>query len=327
MPSHTDELLIRLADPQGNAAAPSAQELSPRVARTLLTRAHWHGVLPAVLARLGPVGQAAPPALAPIVEQAQQDLRASAVRTLLLRQQASHVEQAMAHRGLRRLVIKGKQFADRLYPLPVWRVFRDVDILTPRDEWPQVEELMRSLGYQAQTPPLKHAQPYGETVWHKADQTGGAVEIHWNLVNSPALQRGMSIRYEDLQLDRDGQASAASLLLIAAVHAAASHGFDRLVSIMDIAQATRGAGGEIDECWLAQAARRTGAGLALTTGLTLTARLMREPRCLALRDRLGLRRGAGLCRWLITPGMVLRGHARWDSPRRRLLRQMLKVRR
>jgi hypothetical protein len=120
------------------------------------------------------------------------------------------------------------------------------------------------------------------------------------------------------------------------VHAAASHGFDRLQPLYDICLAARSCAGETEIRWLGEAVKRTGAQLALATSLALCRRLFEEPACpgpptqnSALGNLSHLQRVLRLPRrgaWslLLTPGVVLRGHARRDSFKRQLFRELLK---
>ena len=111
-------------------------------------------------------------------------------------------------------------------------------------------------------------------------------------MNSPTIRRGVSVRLEDLPVERGpgGQlrATPAGLLIIAAVHGAASHGFEKMQHLCDIAQIVRPgrAGGReiIGEC-----VASTGAGFSLATALDLTARSLHEPACAQLLGRLELR--------------------------------------
>ena len=160
------------------------------------------------------------------------------------------------------------------------------------------------------------------------------VEVHDNLVNSPTVRRGVSVRLEDLPLERgpDGRlrATPAGLLIIAAVHGAASHGFEKVQHLCDIAQAVRGRAGPVDEKSLRECVAKTGASLSLATALDLTARSLNEPACAQLLGRLGLRWPRRIVRLLMTPAVVVRSqgaHRRGVTWRRRMLRQMLKSRR
>ena len=139
--------------------------------------------------------------------------------------------------------------------------------------------------------------------------------------------------FEDMQFERGspGQEqpcrfSPASLLLIALVHAGASHCFDRLQWLCDILQAVRRTAGDIDTEWLSGAIARTGSSLAARAGLGLTGAILDEPQCRGLLEKLSLDRRDGLWKLVLTRGVVLRAHAGIDSFRRNLFRTMLKRR-
>jgi hypothetical protein len=334
--SARDRWLLALAYPPGPSAVLPARRLGATELAELFARADLHGVLPAVVAnarsvagRLGPerLTRSARPGPAEAIETAlrgaTERLVLRAVQVLHLRRQTEEACGAFAQAGVPHLVLKGAEFADRLYDPPALRTFTDVDLLVPAARVEDAHRVMRSLGYAPLESGKKHEAGYAECAWRRPAHRGGAVEVHWNLVNSPALRRGLSVSYEDLACRGDGRATPAALLLIAAVHGAASHAFDRLGPLCDLALAARGAAGEVDVAWLGSGVQRTGAGLALTAGLKLAGELFGEPACAALARQLRLP-----ARWLwracLTPGMVLRSHAKRDSFRRQAFRQMLK---
>ena len=202
------------------------------------------------------------------------------------------------------------------------------------DDWKTVNATMARLGYEPRETPMKHAAGYSERSWEHPAMPGAMVEVHDNLVNSPTIRRGVSVRWEDLPLERglDGRfrATPAGLLIIAAVHGAASHGFEKVQHLCDIAQVVRGRAGPVDEKLLRECVAKTGAGLSLATALDLTARSLNEPACAQLLARLELRWPRRIIRLLITPMTVVRSQGtgrRRVTWRRRTLRQMLKSRR
>ena len=90
------------------------------------------------------------------------------------------------------------------------------------------------------------------------------VEVHTNLVHSPKLRGGMSLRYEDVLEAGDGAvASPTALLLVASAHAAIGHQLDRLQHLVDILLAVRGVAGAVDFERLRKAAGRSGVLLAV----------------------------------------------------------------
>ncbi|MBN2133631.1 MAG: nucleotidyltransferase family protein [Sedimentisphaerales bacterium] len=334
--------LLALSDPRGARALPPRALPMGRWA-DLCDLADCHGVLPAVsanakraLAAHGAArivtGTDAERVMNGVLSEARRRLVARTAQTLAIRGQSKEIAVAFGDAALRVAVLKGADFADCLYPAPSLRCFTDLDLLVPRDEVEPAESALRKLGYVPCDAALKYESAYGERSWRRPDRPEATIEIHWNLVNSPALRGGVGLAWEDLALAPDPESrgqmwrpTASSRLLIAAVHAAASHGFDRLQPLYDVALASRGAGGALDIAWLSDTTRRTGATLALAVSLSLGARLLGERACSNLAREMHLPQW-GLWAILLDRGVVLRGHCPWDSFRRQLFREMLKRR-
>ncbi len=326
-------LLLTLADPRGPAGIIALAPPKPSKFRQLLELADRHGVLPIVMENLKHLtGRATEPwhSFQPdpaAWEWAQERMRRRTGLSLVLRRQAGELTVRLLEAGLPVIVLKGCDFADRLYPHPSLRPFTDVDLLVPERVLPQARQVFKAMGYQPVAVPMKHATGYGEESWHRPNLPGGTVEIHWNLVNSPSLRRALSVTYDDLQLETHQgkpRPGAAALLLIAAVHGVASHGIDRLQPLGDVVQSVRGTAGVLDEAWLTRAVPRTGTERALATALALAHKIYGESDCLNLMRRLGIERRAWPGKLLLTRGVVLRAHAARDSFRRQLLREFLK---
>jgi hypothetical protein len=331
--NQTHSLLLALADPRGPASVIGLAPPEPEELRRLLELADRHGALAIVMENLKQVaGQGNEPwnSFQPDPAAwvwAQQQLRHRTGFSLVLRQQAQELTGRMQEAGSPVLILKGCDFADRLYSHPSLRPFTDVDLLIPERILPETRQVFRQLGYLPVPVPMKHATGYGEESWYRPARPGGTVEIHWNLVNSPSLRRAFSVTYEDLQLEmHDGRPrpSAAAVLLIAAVHGVAGHGVDRLQVLCDVLQGVRGTAGALDETWLTQVVPQTGTEHALATALALAYKMYREPACLDLMKRLGIGRRAWAGNLLLSRGVILRAHAVRDSFRRQLLREFLK---
>jgi hypothetical protein len=235
--------------------------------------------------------------------------------------------------GAEAVLLKGADFAARLYNPPSLRSFIDVDLLVRAADWDCVRAAMSRLGYVPVETPMKYATGYSEQSWEHPAVPGALVEIHDNLVNSPTIRRGVSVGFGALPLERgtDGQlrATPAGLLIIAAVHGAASHSFDKLQHLCDIAQIVRGRAGPIDESSLRECMAKTGAAFSVAMGLDLTARVFGEKAAADLLARLKSRWPRRTARLLITPASVVRSQGRrrrGGSWRRQMLRQMLKRR-
>lgn len=332
-----EQWLLATADPAG-PRLPLPAALHPRRLGAFWGAADRHGVLPAVAANLRALvrehgaervcREAGP--LEEMLASAEERLVTRTGLSLLLRHRLRAVADALRERGLPAVVLKGPEFADRLYPDPALRPFTDLDLLAAPTAVPQVEAALEALGYRPDPAPRrKHRGGYGERTWRLPDAPTGAVEVHWNLVNSPPLRRRVSVEYDDLQLEAtDGapRPTAASLLAIAAVHGATGHRFDRLQVLCDVCQAARGAAGAPDEGWLAEFGRRTGAAEVMATALYLAGRALAEPRCEQMRERLfGRLPGAG-ARLLLSPAVVLRSRRPLARLRRQLYRELLKKR-
>jgi hypothetical protein len=287
----------------------------------LIEHADRHSVLPAVLRNLR-TGGADAEGLGP----ARRRLLDRTALTLKLRSQLAEILPAMAAEGVVPIVLKGPVFAERLYGEPALRPFTDLDLLVDRPAWTAAERAMRSLGYRPRHQAgRKHVEAYGEETYRRDDDaTAGAVELHWNLVNSPSLRAGLSVTYDDL----GGAAgpSPAALLLIAAVHGAAGHQFDRLGLLWDVALAVRGAAGSIDADALGALLRRTGAARAMRMALHLADVVLGERSARALSRQVRLGPPNLIERALITPSVVLDTNGRLAVARRLGFRQRLKRR-
>ncbi len=328
MLSRTQQWLLALADPQGARLDRLGRSPRPKDLGGLWDLADRHGVLPAVVQNArAAMAAAAPSATEDAFAAAQGPLSRRLALAALLRGQLAPITRALLQGGVPAAVLKGPDFADRLYPARHLRPFTDLDLLAPPERRHEVFDVLKSLGYQPLQAGMKYQEGYGEMSWRLADRPGGCVEVHWNLVNSPTLRRGLSVEFDDLQWQRsDGclpAATPAALLLLASVHAAASHGFDRLQLLCDVVQIVRGRAGAPDLDWLGQAASRTGASLALAASLDLAGRLLDHPPCLELKSLLKLRTFP-FFRLVLSPAVVLRAHAYRDSFRRQIFRQRIK---
>jgi len=335
-----EQWLLALADPAGPHGPLPDEPMRSGQLDAFRTAADRHGVLPAVVANLRKLLREHRPGrfvaddgsacLEEMLGAARERLVARTGLSLLLRRRLRDIMALLVERGVPAIVLKGPEFCDRLYPDPVLRPFTDIDLLAPPDGVPQVEAALQTLGYRPEPPPTrKHAGGYGERTWRLPGEPTGAVEVHWDLVNSPPLRRRISVGFADLQLEgADGapRATPASLLAIAAVHGAAGHRFDRLQVLCDVCQAARGAAGEVDEAWLGEFGRRTGSSEVMATALHLAGQALGEARCDGLRGRVFGRMPGAAPRLLLSPGVVLRSRHPLARLRRQLYRELLKRR-
>lgn len=339
-----EKWLLALVDPQNPCRHPPRQKLSLEDISALCFHAELHGVLPIVLKKVDHYLRHEPgtlllepdssPEVAAAIQPLQKRLAEKAAITLFLEAESRRIMVQIHTEGAAAIPLKGSDFAKRLYDPPALRSYGDIDLLVRGSDWDVVRALMSRLGYVTQEEPMKHAGGYSEQTWEHPAMTGAQVEVHSNLVNSPTVRRGVSVKYEDVPLapGLDGRlrATPAGLLVIAAVHGAASHGFDRLQHACDIVQIVRGRAGPVDESSLRECLARTGAGLSVALGLDLVERIFAETAATDLLERLKLRWPRRLTRLLITPPLIARSQGlrrRGTSWRRQTLRQMLKTRR
>jgi hypothetical protein len=174
----------------------------------------------------------------------------------------------------------------------------------------------------------KHAGDYAEEKWAHPLLGQSPVELHWDLVSSPKVQRAISLTYEDLArlCDADGRQSAHALLLVAAVHGTAGHGFERMQHVIDVAQAARGAAGPVDPAQLLRDMPSKGVGLAVRSALLTAARTLDDRASAKLADDLGRGFAPSALAGLLGTAAILEAvgpqHARY-SWRRQLYREAL----
>jgi len=339
-----EQWLLALADPEPKKLVFPRRKLDADGIMMLCLLADLHGVLPAVWSKLEKLfaGNGSE-LLAPNqnVEQiltefapVQKRLAERAAMAMFLGAETKRLLGKFSNAGASGIALKGIDFATRLYAQPSLRLFVDIDLLISAKDWETILAVMTQQGYAPHETELKYTTGYAERTWEHPAMPGAMVEVHDNLVNSPTIRRGVSTRLEDLPLEKlpDGtlRPTPAGLLIIATVHAAASHSFDKLQHLCDITQIARNKAGAIDESELKNAIAKTGAGFCVAAGLDLAARTFNDSSCAELLQRLDLHWPRWLARRLVTPLVVVRSQGRRRaglSWRRQWLRQMLKRRR
>jgi len=331
-----DKWLIILSQPEYSSTNFPSKKLTPYQLDELVESADWHGVLPSVIKNLNKCSEdfssgrivdckEHSKVFSDIMCKAMSNFRKRAAIQMLLGFQEKQINEEFKKRKIPYMVIKGTQFATRLYESDSLRFSSDVDILVPKKVLTDAADVMLSLGYEPEDPDMKYSSDYGQAGWLRKKQPGGKVEVHWNLVNSPTIRQGVSVTYEQLQLNGNGQVSPASILLIASVHAATSHCFDRLGLLVDILRSVRGIAGEIDLDWLKDTVKRTGATKLMSVAFSLTEKIFKEPLCRKLRKRMDIPY-MFLENIILSPSMVMRAHCGIDLARRKLFRELLKRR-
>jgi hypothetical protein len=313
-------LLIRLADPGQDASIIS---IDSDALPAILEAADYHRVLPTVLTRL-------PDETASQISQTFRDrLILDAARMMTLRHTGEQVIAALGEAGLPAVIVKGEHFATRLYPPSIWRPYTDIDILIEESGRTDANTVMRKLGFFRSGSLVKHGGGYGEDKWARSHSGNHLpVELHWDLINSPSLRNKRHLSYNDV-VSADGNIDPIGDLLIACVHGALGHTFERLYHVVDIAQSARGVGGSIDPRELAMRARGCGLSEAVAMALAVAGRLFNDESCLNLLERSRLPRPPQWALNLLDPSTLMKKRGSLDlriAWRRPLVRQWLKRR-
>lgn len=327
-----ERLIALLADPAGPRPGVPRDPPADEDLASLWPQAEMHGVLPAFLAN----ARAAWPGMpsGPALETARRRLAERGAMTLFLTAESRRVTGLLNRAGVPAMVIKGAEFAGRLYASPAQRTFGDMDVLVRVADESRAVEVLTADAYRERTDDLKYEDGYGQRAFAHQKVPGTSVELHTNLVNSPTIRAGVSAAFDDIPAEPAPggtvRPTPAGLLLITCIHGATSHGFDKLQHLCDVALAARGAAGPIDTDALRTAIERTGASMCVGWGLDLAGRTLGCDACHALRDSLRLNWPRTVSRWLMTPDLVSRAQGprrASGSWRRQALRQLLKRRR
>lgn len=291
--SSVPRLLIDSADPAPRHDI-SAASVSPAAAIRLVAEAHAHGVLPAVMRNLAPRFE--DDDFAEVRAAALLKRRETAAFTIMLRQHADHI--LAAARDLPVTMVKGRAFAEDIYPHVSMRGFTDVDLLAAPSAIAPLEDILRAQGFQFVD--WDHDPARLEAKWIHKDNPTLLVEVHSNLVHHPGLRRRMSLAYDDFE---GAPRAPAAHLMIAIMHGAL-HQYERLRQMVDILQAARALRTRADEAQFERLVARSGGHLAATVGLNLAARMFDEPRCRDIARALGHTRHMPLAKVLISRRVV-----------------------
>ena len=272
--------LLAACDPQ-TAPAPSTRPLAAGELAAVLAAAKQHAVLGATLRSAAAWGVGRDAAAAHVLRRSEGDHLRDVGRTLGLRHVAHQATAALARAGLPCCLLKGEDFAARLYPTPALRPYRDVDLLTPRETFADADRVIQSLGFVPLMPRRKYAaEQYGQISYHAQGPEQWSLELHWNLINSPAQRQQCSLTWDDLDLEPATPGSVqrlspASLLVLASVHACLGHRFDSLQQLCDLRQICRGVAGAVEPERLMHCCRRLRCETPLAWSLDLLVRVFR----------------------------------------------------
>ena len=292
----------------------------------LLHQAASHNVLPAFARNVEADAKGAPHALfaQPSAAQAslatlRQQLRDTQItylaRSMMLAETTRTLRARIEQAGLPAVGVKGLDFAEHGYGGLHLRAFSDVDLLVAPEAAAELAGIVTGLGFTAIAPSGKR-ETYTERQFVRPDRRGGQelVEIHTDMVHVPKLRRNMSLTYSTYAGDATPGVTMAGRLILAALHGATSHLFDRVQYVVDMMVIARAG---VDARELAERCRQTGATVAVRTGLELVRRMFDCPEAAALLRALPASASIALTGRLISPASVLhahgaqRGHHSW----------------
>lgn len=330
--------LAVLSDPAARVPAPS-ERIQPTELPPIIEAASAHGVLPALarnLQRLTAGGRGSAivddSKAQDLVDTVSNGLNQRVVmlvgQNLLLSRHAARIAAEFARDAIPANIVKGPVFARRLYSQAADRSFTDIDILVAPPSLASSFAILERLGFTPAADKNREGLKHGEYKWFMPGNDLILIEVQTNLIHSPNLGTGIRLNHADLLAAGGGFAEdATALLLVAAVHGAAGHQFERLQPAVDVLQAARGVAGPVDRKRLLRVAHDTGSIVAVQTALDLAAELFDDSSTRELANSLAPAPWRGLRRKLISKRVVLRAQTSLgsrDSWRRRALREMIR---
>lgn len=293
--------LVAACDPH-ECDAPQFGILSEKDLSALLSLAEKHSVLGATLQSLSAwkavqqsSGDGSP--MSTLIEQYRLNHFQMVGFMLGLQQVASQSLKALNAACIPCCILKGEDFARRLYPSFSLRPFRDVDLIVPKRNYAEADRVLQAMGYVADLPIRKYdAMDYGQISYRSAGDQRWSVELHWNVINSPSQRTNCSLCWDNLDfLDTAGAngqqlLTPTSLFLLATVHACVGHRFDSLQQLCDIRQLCRGLAGPIDVERLVTMCEQSGCATAVQWSMELLTRVFDCPDARNLMERCQLGR-------------------------------------
>jgi len=226
-------------------------------------------------------------------------------RSMRLARAAREIATQLAAAGLPAMVVKGPDFAEKAYGGLHLRAFGDIDLLSDPDAAPEVADIVTRHGF-VPVPAKGKRVDHAERKFVRAgpDRDPDMVEIHTDMVHAPELRVAMSLTYRMLtDTQCTGSPTMAGRLVLAALHGATSHMFNRMQYVVDmlaIARAGVDADDLVERCAVSHAAG------PVRTGLWLAHRMFACDACATLLDAVPAPRHGQWTGGLITPRTVLR---------------------
>ena len=154
-----EEWLLVLADPEGPRSPLPGRRLNVPGVASLCLLANMHGVLPAVLWQVERLLRDEPAKLladtktvsevSQAMGQVKNRLAQRSAMAMFLGAEAQRLVGEFAAAGAEGIVLKGADFAARLYAHSALRTFGDIDLLVRMSDWEAVDATMARLGYES----------------------------------------------------------------------------------------------------------------------------------------------------------------------------------
>ncbi len=149
----------------------------------------------------------------------------SAARNVVLLDALEELTEAFVSRGVRPVVLKGADFARRLYSSAALRPMGDLDLWVSPGEVAAAESVLVSLGYRPGVPEM--APGLTRRIRHARLYVGGSredvpVDLHWSLVGHDTDRRAPSLDWFR-ERSKDSRLDATAGLLYLAAHMKLQH--------------------------------------------------------------------------------------------------------
>lgn len=203
----------------------------------------------------------------------------STARNMRIHVQLREVLSLLCRNGISVIVLKGCDFAEFVYSKPGLRPMTDIDLLADAEDIAVIGRLLEAHGYYTDIGATgasgKHAVPY-------LREHDVPVELHYHIAEPPFAQNIDLAGIRARAVSREGDDCTIRCLcpedriLYLALHACIGHGLDNgLLPFVDMQQALRVDGPDLDLNILSDRAREWGVERALSLMLSLYVRFMR----------------------------------------------------
>jgi hypothetical protein len=311
--------VVRYADPAGINERWRFPPIKIRTAASesaaFIDEALSHNVLPSVARNLETAvtrepemlvvgsGEAAAACRQQLVASARQAHLGLIARNMFLADFARDILAQVARDDVPAVLVKGLDFAENCYGGVPLRAFSDIDLLVRPDAVAAMTDMLVQRGLKPVAPTAKR-EDYTERQFVRDSGAMGTllVELHTDLAHAPKLRRQTSLTYESYAGSAAGGVTMAARLVLAGIHGALSHLYERLQYVTDILAIVRRG---VDTAELRERVDRTGSLLVVRTGLDLASRLFACPACKELCAALPPAQHGRLAACLVTPATVI----------------------